>query len=75
MTTQARKLQFVRERLGPYGLGTAAQAMVNRKGADWLTDEQIQEIFAAEVASYRLEQKLNRDNRKRHAARQQERAA
>ena len=46
------------------GLGGLAQNMVDGKGADWFTDDQLRDIAAMLAGRHRFRQKLRRENRR-----------
>lgn len=66
MTTRERKERFMRD----FGSSALRDAVINafdRDGADWLTDEQLDEIVNEAVRKWRFAQRLNRENRRRTA--------
>lgn len=62
MTTRQRKVEFMAS-IGPYELQRAAERMVARYGARWLSDEQLDDIVSGAVAILRDRQHRNMRNR------------
>ena len=50
------------------GIGGCAQAMVDGRGDEWLTDDQLRDIAETLARRHRFRQKLNRENRRIAAA-------
>lgn len=67
--TREKKLAFIKS-FGRYALITAITEAAYRNGLDYfLTDEQLDEITTEQVRDARRSAKINRENRKRSAAR------
>jgi hypothetical protein len=70
-SSRERKERFMRD-FGSCALRQAVVAAFDRLGADWLTDEQLDDIVRRQVDDWRLTQRLNLRNRALATARQQE---
>jgi chromosome condensin MukBEF MukE localization factor len=67
-STRERRLRFIKS-FGFNALEKAIMAAVHRHGAEhFLTDDQLEEITAKQVADWRSAERLNRENRNRRAA-------
>lgn len=53
MSSRTRKLEFIASFPERFGLEDAILKLVRRKGADWLTDEQIADIVALKLRDSR----------------------
>lgn len=62
MTDLKRKVSFINGG-SQYGLSEAVLAMIRRKGAEWLTEEQMAELVAQKIAEERLSQRMQRRSR------------
>ena len=62
ITTRERKLDFIGDK---YCLYRAVDTMLMRKGTDWLTDEQLEDLVRMVLADRRSSDRFNRRNRER----------
>lgn len=67
-TTRIRKVKFLRDMRGMYGLQDAVQAAIREHGQHWLTDEQLQDLVSMEARRARSNQHFNMRNRARRVA-------
>jgi hypothetical protein len=67
-TTRQRKLKFLKDMRGFYGLQDAVQDAIREHGQHWLTDEQLQDLVSMEARRTRSNQHFNMRNRARRAA-------
>ena len=64
--TRERKLKFIDE-FGKLTMLTLLEHAFIRRGPDWLTDEQIDDLVRYQIMDYRAAQRRNRQNRRRVA--------
>lgn len=67
MTDRARKIKFIRDMRGRYGLEHAVDAAIREHGPSWLTDEQLEDLASTEVRRVRNYQHFQMSNRRRRA--------
>lgn len=63
MTTRERKLKFLKD--GGTSLQRRVLTMLSKHGADWLTDDQIDDLYRAEALAWERTQRMNAENRER----------
>jgi hypothetical protein len=66
ITERERKLAFIAE-AGFTALRKSVLLMLSERGADWLTDEQIDDLYRAEAGAWERAERMNRENRERVA--------
>ena len=59
-----RKLKFIAE-AGFTDFRKSVIEMLSRRGPDWLTDDQIDDLYRAEAAAWERAQRRNAENRER----------
>lgn len=66
MTTRSRAIEYLG---GPRSeiIYRAVVALVSKHGADWLTDDQVEQILTRQIDADRFQAKLNRENKARRA--------
>jgi len=63
-----RKLEYIKEDGGNANIRRRVISMLTRHGADWLTDEQIDDLFHAESQFQEARERLNAENKARAQA-------
>jgi hypothetical protein len=67
MTTRERKIEYIKEDGGNANIQRRVISMLTRHGTDWLTDEQIDDLFHAEARFHEMQERVHAENRERVA--------
>ena len=64
-TDRARQIEYIKENGGESNIRKRVLSMLDKHGDDWLSDNQIDDIFHAEARLQEMQERVNAENRAR----------